>query len=114
MTGPRISLREDREGQVACVRCGHEVEAGEIDRMRWCSACRRETRARATRRGWAVGVLAVVLIAAWLQIVVRPSSLVPGGWLASLVAALWIVSKVAREIFYGVERMTAPTELPER
>lgn len=105
---PRVSLRDDREGRLRCVRCGHEVEIADVDRMRWCSDCRRGARARATRRGWIVGAVVTMLVALWLWVAVRPSGLVPGGWLATLVAALWIVSKVAREVFHGVERMAGP------
>ena len=43
-------------------------------------------------------------VALYVWVVVRPTDLVIGGWIATLVAAVWIGSKVAREIVYGVMR----------
>lgn len=52
--------------------------------------------------------MATVALAMWLWFAVQPTSLVPGGWLATLVAAFWIIGRVARELFFGLERMTPP------
>lgn len=108
MNRPRISLREDRTGQVVCAHCGSSADTGDVDRLRWCADCVRAARARATRRGWQVGAVATVALAMWLWFAVQPTSLVPGGWLATLVAAFWIIGRVARELFFGLERMTPP------
>ena len=61
-------------------------------------------RLRATGKGWAVGIVAALALAAWIWVVIRPTTLVVGGWLACIVAATWIVARVARETFYGIDR----------
>jgi len=33
--------------------------------------------------------------------VIRPTDLVIGGWFGTIAAAIWIGSKVAREVIYG-------------
>ena len=43
-------------------------------------------------------------LALWIWLYIQPSDLVIGGWIATVVAALWIGSKVGREIAYGVIR----------
>jgi hypothetical protein len=48
-------------------------------------------------------VLAAIL-ALWIWLVVQPSDLVIGGWIATVVAALWIGARVGREVVYGVLR----------
>jgi len=47
--------------------------------------------------------LAVVL-ALWIWLYIQPSDLVIGGWIATVVAALWVGARVGREIAYGVMR----------
>jgi hypothetical protein len=51
-----------------------------------------------------MGAVLAALLALWIWLVVQPSDLVLGGWIATVVAALWIGSKVAREVAYGVQR----------
>lgn len=75
-----------------------------MDRLLWCRACRDAARGRATRRGWMVGIAAATALGAWIWFAVDPTDLVPGGWLATIVAAAWIVARVAREIAFGFER----------
>ena len=40
-------------------------------------------------------------VAIYVWIVIRPTDLVIGGWFGTIAAAIWIGSKVAREIVYG-------------
>jgi hypothetical protein len=51
-----------------------------------------------------VGVTAAAALALWIWLVIQPSDLVLGGWLATVVAAGWIGAKVGREVLYGAER----------
>lgn len=104
MSERRISWRDRFGEEITCLRCLEVRDAAEMDRLLWCRECRMQARARASRRGWTVGLVASALLGVWIWVVVEPSSLVPGGWLATLVAAAWILSKVAREIFFGWER----------
>ena len=43
-------------------------------------------------------------VAVYVWTVIRPTDLVIGGWIATVVAAVWIGSKVARELVYGIMR----------
>jgi hypothetical protein len=45
-------------------------------------------------------------LAIWIWTVIQPSDLIIPGWVATIVAALWIGSRVAKEIAYGVLRFT--------
>ena len=77
-----------------------------MDRLLWCEECREAARRRAAGWGWIFGFLFAIGLALWIWLVIRPSDLVIGGWIATVVAALWIVSRVAREIAYGAMRFT--------
>jgi len=59
-----------------------------MDRLLWCEECRGVARKRSGMWGWYI----------------QPSDLVIGGWIATVVAALWIGARVGREIAYGVIR----------
>lgn len=104
MTARQVSWRDRFGEEITCLRCLEVRDAAEMDRLLWCRECRVQARARATRRGWVVGLAVTGLLALWIWFGVQPSALVPGGWLATLVAAAWILSKVAREILFGWER----------
>ena len=43
-------------------------------------------------------------VAAYVWLVIELSDLVIGGWIATGVAAVWIGSKVCRELAYGIMR----------
>lgn len=95
----------DRFGdEITCVRCLEVKDSVEMDRLLWCKECRLAARGRATRRGWIVGIAGALALGAWIQLVIQPSDLVVGGWLATVVAAAWILARVAREMFFGFER----------
>ncbi len=92
------------EESLTCVRCLQVRPKAELDRLLWCETCRAAARARATRRGWVAGVGVALLLALWIWLVVQPSRLVIGGWIACVVASLWVGAKIGREVAYGVER----------
>jgi len=75
-----------------------------MDRLMWCEECRDSARRRAGLWGWGIGLLFAICLALWIWTSIRPSDLVIGGWVATVVAAFWIGSRVARELAYGVMR----------
>jgi hypothetical protein len=97
--------RERYPEAVTCVRCLGVFDLMQVDRMLWCDRCRARARNRAGWWGWAGGLAFGVGVALYIWTVVRPSDLVIGGWLATVVAAVWIGSKVTREIVFGVMRL---------
>ena len=89
-----------------CVRCLEEKDVEEMDRLLWCESCRETARRRAGVWGWSAGGVLSVVLAIWIWTVIQPSDLIIPGWVATIVAALWIGSRVAKEIAYGVLRFT--------
>jgi len=75
-----------------------------MDRLLWCEECRGVARKRSGMWGWGVGAVLAVSLALWIWLYIQPSDLVIGGWIATVVAALWIGARVGREIAYGVIR----------
>ena len=106
MTRERVTWRDRYPAEVTCVRCLEVHDQAVLDRMLWCRDCRLRARNRASWYGWLGGLGFGALCAAYVWFVVEPSELVVGGWLATLVAAVWIGQKVAREMVYGVMRFT--------
>ncbi|HEX9885554.1 MAG TPA: hypothetical protein VGA70_03660 [Longimicrobiales bacterium] len=91
--------------EATCIRCLEVKDTMELDRLLWCDDCRSRARRRAGRWGWGVGAALAAVLALWIRFVVQPDpDLVVSGWVATVVAAMWISSKVAREIAYGVLR----------
>jgi hypothetical protein len=96
---------QDRLGdEVVCSVCGEVRDSTEVDRMLWCEGCRARARARAGRIGLTVGLAVAAALAAWIALAVRPSQMIAGAWIASVVAAGWLGAKMGREIAYGVYR----------
>ena len=90
--------------RATCVRCLQKKDLADMDRLLWCEACREAARERANVWGWGMGVVLAGLLALWIWFYIQPSDLVIGGWIATVVAALWVGARVAREIAYGVMR----------
>jgi hypothetical protein len=90
--------------QATCIRCLHKKDLETMDRLLWCEECRIAARQRSALWGWGFGVLVAACLAAWIWLFIKPSSLVIGGWIATVVAGLWVGARVAREIAYGVMR----------
>lgn len=99
-----MSWRDRFPEEVTCVRCLEVRETRELDRLLWCERCRNESRRQATLLGYGVGALIATLLALWIWLVVQPSDLVLGGWIATVVAALWVGARVSREVIYGIMR----------
>jgi hypothetical protein len=77
-----------------------------MDRLLWCEECRDAARERAGVWGWGIGVVVAVLLALWIWLYIKPSDLVIGGWIATVVASVWVGARVSREIAFGVIRFT--------
>ncbi|RMH18853.1 MAG: hypothetical protein D6701_05690, partial [Gemmatimonadetes bacterium] len=67
-----------------CVCCGEPRARAELDRLLWCEPCVERARAAADRKGWLVGLALGAVTAGWIWGVLRPSSLVLGGWVATV------------------------------
>ena len=96
--------RDRSSDEVTCVRCLDEHDVMDLDRLLWCDRCRHVARNRASWYGWLGGLLLGAGVALYIWIVMRPTDLVIGGWVATVVAAVWIGKKIAREIVYGAMR----------
>ena len=92
--------------EVVCARCGEVRDAMEVDRLLWCQRCRLRARNEAGWWGWAIGLGFGAAVAGYVWLVIRPTDLVIGGWIATVVAAVWIGAKIGREAAYGVMRAT--------
>jgi hypothetical protein len=90
--------------EVPCVRCGEPKDLMELDRLLWCRKCQAEARNRASWWGWLIGLVFAGCIAAYIWLFIRPSNLIIGGWIATVVVALWLGSKIGRELVYGIAR----------
>lgn len=104
MAAERVSWRDRYPDEVTCVRCLEVHDQMFLDRLLWCDGCRSKARERASWYGWLGGLGLGVVVAAYVWLVIEPTDLVIGGWLATLVAAVWIGQKVAREMVYGAMR----------
>ncbi len=99
-----MTLRDPIRDGVHCARCGELRDQSDVDRLLWCEACQVRVRHESARKGWMAGLVVAIALAAYIWGVLRPSDLVLGGWIATVVAGLWISGRIAREIFYAVER----------
>jgi hypothetical protein len=87
------------------VRCLGVFDVMQLDRLLWCDRCQARARDRASWWGWLGGLLFGAGVALYVWVVVRPTDLVIGGWIATVIAAIWIGAKVARELIYGGMRL---------
>jgi len=76
-----------------------------VDRLLWCDRCQARARDRASWWGSLGGVIFGAGVALYIWAIVRPTDLVIGGWVGTVVAAVWIGAKVARELVYGAMRL---------
>lgn len=104
MSVDRRTSRDLNTDQVACARCHELKDIADLDRLLWCDRCRRLARNQATRWGWLIGLVFAGGIALYIWLGIHGSRALIGGWVATVVAALWLGSKVGREIAYGVIR----------
>jgi hypothetical protein len=101
----RVSWRDRYPDEITCVRCLELHDQVELDRLLWCTRCRAVARNRASWLGWLGGLLFGAGVALYIWTVIQPTDFVIGGWIATVVASVWIGSKVARELVYGIMRM---------
>ena len=92
--------------RATCVRCLQEKDLDGMDRLLWCEECRAAARQRSGLWGWGIGLFLAVCLALWIWLYIQPSDLVLGGWIATVVAALWAGARVSREVVYGVFRFS--------
>lgn len=95
---------EGEVDEMPCTVCGEAYDVMDLDRLLWCERCRMNGRNMAGWWGWVIGLVFGAVVAGYIFLGIRPSDFVIGGWIATVVAAMWIGSKVGREIAYGVMR----------
>ena len=100
----QLESKGRRLGELYCVRCGEGKSAPELDRHLWCDGCVAEARANATRTGFLIGGGLAGALALWIWFVQQPSDLVIGGWIATVVGAFWLGSRIGREVAFGAQR----------
>tara|TARA_B100000953_G_scaffold138285_1_gene114541 strand:+ start:115 stop:456 length:342 start_codon:yes stop_codon:yes gene_type:complete len=96
--------------EAPCSRCGYVTDRSDLDRMLWCRECIDTGRSWAKARSWLVGVCIGLVLALWIWIVVEPSSMLIGGWVGTVLAAIYVSARVTREILYGAIRMKTSPE----
>ena len=96
--------RDRYPAEITCVRCLEVKDQMDLDRLLWCDNCRARARNRAGWWGWLGGGLFGAGVALYVWAFIGPTDLVIGGWIGTVVAAVWIGAKVAREIVYGAMR----------
>ena len=101
---PATVVGSVRPGDLYCVKCYQVREAEDLDRMLWCEFCLAEARRVASWFGWGLGTVLAAALALWIWLVQQPSDLVIGGWIATVVAALYLGGRVGREVAFGVLR----------
>lgn len=101
-----VDWRDRFPEDVTCVRCLQVKSVQELDRLLWCEECLARARQRAAWRGWAAGVALAAGLGLYIWLVIQPDlSLIPTAWIATLAVALYLGGRVARELFYGYERL---------
>jgi hypothetical protein len=102
----KVSWRDRFPEDITCVRCLQVKPVQELDRLLWCQECQAQARRRATIRGWLAGGALALVLAVYIWLVIRPDpELILTGWVATLVVAFYLGSRVARELFYGYDRV---------
>ncbi len=116
----RPTWRDRYPDEVTCIRCLEVKDQMLLDRLLWCAECRARARNRAGWWGWLAGLGFGAVVALYIWTFIQPTDLVIGGWVGTVIAAVWIGSKVAREIAYGVMRFrnshavdAVPPDIPE-
>ena len=99
-------IRKDLESlEATCQLCLQTKPRQDLDRLLWCDDCVERVQARALSQSWYVGLVAAVVLVLWIWLYVQPSNLVIGGWIGTVVGALYVSSRVAREVIYAVARV---------
>ncbi len=99
-------IRKDLDAlEATCHRCSQTKPRQDLDRLLWCEACIAEAQARSASRSWFVGLAVAVVLSLWIWLSIQPSNLVIGGWIGTVVGALYVSSRVAREVIYAIARL---------
>ncbi len=99
-------IRKDLDSlEATCQRCLLTKPRQDLDRLLWCDACKEGVRARVARQSWYYGLVVAVVLALWIWLYIQPSDLVIGGWIGTVVGALYVTARVVREVLYSVARI---------
>ncbi len=99
-------IRNDLDSlEATCLLCLQTKPRQDLDRLLWCDACIAAAQARAASQSWVVGLAVGVALALWIWLYIQPSDMVIGGWIGTVVAAVYLSARVARELLYTVARV---------
>ena len=101
-----MGIRDPISDRMDCARCGESRDRSDVDRLLWCAGCRARARLVAARKARVAATVLAAGVAGYIWGVIRPTDVVIGGWIATVIATYWIGGKLAREVFYGIERST--------
>ncbi len=102
-----VDWRDRFPDEVTCVRCLEVTPVQALDRVLWCESCIETARRRATIRGWIAGSGLALVLAIYIWFVIQPNpELIPSAWVAVVVVALYLGSRVARELIFGLDRIS--------
>lgn len=90
--------------EASCALCLETTPREDLDRLLWCDTCVADAKAKAGVQSWYVAVVVAVVLTLWIWLDVQPTLLI-GGWVGAVLAALYMSSRVARELLYAVARM---------
>jgi hypothetical protein len=96
--------RARRQLSDACANCGRKVPPGELDAAGWCKACRAEVVHRASLYARGAALFVSLMVAAWIAVVVGPSSRFLVGWMALVAATYLVTARLVRRIAFEIIR----------
>lgn len=88
-----------------CRRCTRTRTPEELDGMLWCEDCIAAERRRAAWWGRGLALGAASLLAVWIALVIRPGADFRILWAVLLIFAWFLLTRLARELTYGVFRI---------
>lgn len=98
-------MADPTDDTLYCRRCLRERTADELDRSLWCDDCVAAERRRAAWWGRGLALVAAALFALWIGLVIRPGSEFRILWGVLLIFAYYLLTRLARELTYGVVRV---------
>lgn len=89
---------------VACRNCGRLFADDALDAKRWCEECRAVVIRRARLWGRAAGLLAALLLGAWIVLAIDPELIPVVLWMVLIGATYVFVSTLVRRIAFEIIR----------
>lgn len=90
--------------QAACRNCGRHHPREELDRLRWCEACRAVVVRRATLVGRIAGLLTALALLAWILTAIGPSPRFLVAWGILIASVYFFVYKLVQRVAFEAIR----------